>query len=94
MQPHSVTSCALALVAGNALLCFATILTAEQVSGPDGNLCENLVFSQHFADNEAFNSTVFPFIRNPVAAMDYGPLVLNRRFARWQGGHQTRIRRR
>lgn len=43
---------------------------------------ENLVFSQGFADKEAWNSTVFPFIRNPVAAMDYGPLVLNPRFSR------------
>jgi hypothetical protein len=43
---------------------------------------ENLVFSQGFADKEAFNSTVFPFIRNTVAPMDYGPVVLNRRFSR------------
>lgn len=43
---------------------------------------ENLVFSQGFADKEAWNSTVFPFIRNPVAAMDYGPLVLNPRFSK------------
>jgi len=52
-------------------------MTSEAVTAS-----ENLVFSQGFADKEAFNSTVFPFIRNPVAAMDYGPLVLNRRFSR------------
>lgn len=43
---------------------------------------ENLIFSQGFADREAFNSTVFSFVRNPVAAMDYGPVVLNPTFAR------------
>src|SRR5690606_30024319 len=34
------------------------------------------------ADREAFNSTIYPFTRNAVAAMDYGPLILNRRFHR------------
>jgi hypothetical protein len=52
-------------------------MTSEAVTAS-----ENLVFSQGFADKEAFNSTVFPFVRNPVAAMDYGPLVLNKRFSR------------
>jgi hypothetical protein len=52
-------------------------MTSEAVTAS-----ENLVFSQGFADKEAFNSTVFPFIRNPVAAMDYGPMVLNKRFSR------------
>jgi len=52
-------------------------MTSEAVTAS-----ENLVFSQGFADKEAFNSTVFPFVRNPVAAMDYGPVVLNPRFAK------------
>ena len=52
-------------------------LTSEAVTAS-----ENLVFSKNFAEKEAFNSTVFPFVRNPVAAMDYGPLVLNKRFSR------------
>lgn len=51
-------------------------LTSEAITAS-----ENLVFGQSFADKEAFNSTVFPFIRNPVAAMDYGPVVLNSRFS-------------
>lgn len=51
-------------------------MTSEAVTAS-----ENLVFSQGFADKEAFNSTVFSLIRNPVAAMDYGPVVLNKRFA-------------
>jgi hypothetical protein len=54
-------------------------MTSEAVTAS-----ENLVFSQAFADREAFNSTVFPFIRNPVAAMDYGPVVLNRVLSRDQ----------
>jgi hypothetical protein len=54
-------------------------MTSEAVTAS-----ENLVFSQAFADREAFNSTVFPFIRNPVAAMDYGPVVLNRVLSRSQ----------
>ncbi len=52
-------------------------LTSEAVTAS-----ENLIFSQGFADQEAFNSTVFSLVRNPVAAMDYGPLVLNARFHR------------
>ena len=52
-------------------------MTSEAVTAS-----ENLIFSQGFADQEAFNSTVFPFVRNPVAAMDYGPVLLNKRFNR------------
>ena len=52
---------------------------------------ENLIFSQGFADGEARLSTILPFVRNPVAAMDYGPLVLNRSFHREAGkGNQRR----
>ena len=54
---------------------YPNFMTAEAVTAS-----ENLVFSQGFADKEAFNSTVFPFVRNPVAAMDYGPMVLSKRF--------------
>ncbi len=56
---------------------YPNFMTSEAVTAS-----ENLVFSQGFADQEAFNSTVFPFVRNPVAPMDYGPMVLNRRFHR------------
>jgi len=52
---------------------------------------ENLIFSQGFADKEALNSTVFPFVRNAVAAMDYGPVLLNKVFSRDQ--KQGSIRR-
>lgn len=52
-------------------------MTSEAVTAS-----ENLVFSQGFADGEARLSTILPFIRNPVAAMDYGPVFLNKRFSR------------
>lgn len=52
-------------------------MTSEAVTAS-----ENLIFSQSFADQEAFNSTVFPFVRNPVAAMDYGPVFLSKRFSK------------
>ncbi len=60
-------------------------MTSEAVTAS-----ENLIFSQGFANNEAFNSTVFPFVRNPVAAMDYGPVLLNKRFSRDQRRGNTR----
>ena len=48
---------------------------------------ENLVFSQHFCDNEAFNATLHPFIRNAVGCMEFGGVFLNKRFEpqqRWR----------
>lgn len=50
-----------------------------------GMASEMLIFSQDFADREAWNSTVYPFTRNAVAAFDYGPLVLNRSFHKETG---------
>ncbi|HEX2099641.1 MAG TPA: glycoside hydrolase family 97 catalytic domain-containing protein, partial [Candidatus Synoicihabitans sp.] len=65
---------------------YPNFMTSEAVTAS-----ENLVFSQAFADREAFHSTVYPFIRNGVAAMDYGPMVLNPRFHREAGkGNQRR----
>ena len=58
---------------------YPNFMTSEAVTAS-----ENLVFSQGFADKEAFNSTVFPLIRNPIGAMDYGPMVLSKRFHRDQ----------
>ncbi len=54
-------------------------MTSEAVTAS-----ENLVFSQGFIDSEAWRSTVISLVRNPVAAMDYGPMVLNRRLSRNQ----------
>ena len=56
---------------------YPNFMTSEAVTAS-----ENLVFSQGFADNEARLSTLISFIRNPVAAMDYGPVFLNKRFGR------------
>lgn len=56
---------------------FPNYMTSEAVTAS-----ENLVFSQGFADSEARNSTIFPFVRNPIAPMDYGPVLLNKRFSR------------
>jgi hypothetical protein len=43
---------------------------------------ENLVFNQYFADREAYTSTMLPFIRNAVSAMDFGPVFFNKRFSK------------
>ncbi len=45
---------------------------------------ENLVFNQHSLDLHAYNATMLPFTRNPVAAMDFGPVFLNKRLSRTQ----------
>ncbi len=43
---------------------------------------ENLVFNQHSMNLHAYNATILPFTRNPVGAMDFGPLFLNKRLSR------------
>ncbi|MDQ8203470.1 glycoside hydrolase family 97 catalytic domain-containing protein [Pelagicoccus sp. SDUM812003] len=58
---------------------YPNFMTAEAATAS-----ENLVFSQGFLDSEAHRSTIFPFVRNPVAAFDYGPMVLNDRLSRDQ----------
>lgn len=39
---------------------------------------ENLHFSQGSCDNEAFNATIHPFVRNTVGSMDFGGSALNK----------------
>ena len=51
---------------------------------------ENLIFTQHANDNEAFNATLHPFIRNAVGAMDFGPVLLNKRHNQKNNGGTTR----
>ena len=51
---------------------------------------ENLVFSQHFDDMEAFNATLHPFCRNAVGAMEFGGTILQRRLNRGNNGGTTR----
>lgn len=56
---------------------FPNYMTSEAVLAS-----ENLVFSQQFADREAYLSTVYPFIRNTVGPMDYGPVFLSHHFSK------------
>ena len=51
---------------------------------------ENLIFSQHACDNEAFNATLHPFIRNAVGCMEFGGVFLNKRLNRGNDGGTTR----
>jgi len=44
---------------------------------------ENLIFNQHYADTEASCTTILPFTRNVVAAMDFGGVVFNKRFSKY-----------
>ena len=52
---------------------------------------ENLIFNQHFCDNEAFNATLHPFIRNSVGCMEFGGTFLNKRLNRGNDGGTTRV---
>jgi hypothetical protein len=55
---------------------YPNYMTSEAITAS-----ENLVFTQDFADIESINSTIFSFVRNSVAPMDYGPVFLNKRFS-------------
>ena len=52
---------------------------------------ENLIFNQHFNDNEAFNACLHPFIRNTVGCMEFGGTLLNKRYNRNNDGGTIRI---
>lgn len=43
---------------------------------------ENLIFRQSAADTQAYYSTILPFTRNAVGAMDYAPVFLNKNFSK------------
>ena len=51
---------------------------------------ENMVFNQHFCDEEAFNTCLHPFIRNTVGSMEFGGCFLNKRLNRNYDGGTTR----
>lgn len=51
---------------------------------------ENLVFSQHANDTEAYNACLHPFIRNAVGCMEFGPVLLNKRHNRNNDGGSIR----
>lgn len=51
---------------------------------------ENMVFNQHFCDEEAFNACLHPFIRNSVGSMEFGGCFLNKRLNKGNDGGTTR----
>lgn len=51
---------------------------------------ENLIFNQYFNDVEAYNASLHPFIRNSVGAMEFGPVLLNKRHNRNNDGGTIR----
>lgn len=51
---------------------------------------ENLVFTQKANDDEAYNATLHPFIRNTVGSMEFGPVLLNKRHNRTNDGGSIR----
>ena len=51
---------------------------------------ENMVFNQHFCDEEAFNTCLHPFIRNTAGSMEFGGCFLNKRLNRNNDGGTTR----
>ncbi|MBN2164768.1 MAG: glycoside hydrolase family 97 protein [Marinilabiliaceae bacterium] len=51
---------------------------------------ENLIFTQHANDKEAYNACLHPFIRNAVGSMEFGPVLLNKRHNRNNNGGSIR----
>lgn len=51
---------------------------------------ENMIFSQHFCDEEAFNTTLHPFIRNTIGSMEFGGCFLNKRLNKNNDGGTIR----
>lgn len=51
---------------------------------------ENIIFNQHFCDEEAFNACLHPFIRNAIGSMEFGGTFLNKRMNRNNDGGTTR----
>jgi len=51
---------------------------------------ENLIFTQQACDAEAFNASLHPFIRNTVGCMEFGPVLLNKRYNRTNDGGSIR----
>lgn len=52
---------------------------------------ENLIFTQHANDTEAFNASLHPFIRNAVGSMDFGPVLLNKHHDKKNKDGKTRV---
>jgi hypothetical protein len=52
---------------------------------------EMLVFTQGVRDNEAFNATIHPYVRNAVASMEFGGVFLNRFLTKSNQGRNKRL---
>lgn len=52
---------------------------------------ENIFFQQHFCDEEAFNATLHPFIRNTVGCMEFGGCFMNRYMSRGNDKGNRRV---
>jgi hypothetical protein len=52
---------------------------------------EMLIFSQGVRDQEAFNATLHPFIRNSVGAMEFGGVLLNKFLVKSNEGTNKRL---
>lgn len=51
---------------------------------------ENMIFGQNFCDDEAFNATLHPFVRNAVGCMEFGGVFMNKRMNRGNDGGNVR----
>ncbi len=52
---------------------------------------ENIYFSQHFCDEEAFNATLHPFIRNTIGCMEFGGCFMNKFMSRGNDKGNRRV---
>jgi len=52
---------------------------------------EMLIFNQHTRENEAFYATLHPFIRNAVACMEFGGVLLNKYLVKSNTGRNKRL---
>lgn len=52
---------------------------------------ENIYFSQHFCDQEAFNATLHPFIRNTIGCMEFGGCFMNKFMSRGNDKGNRRV---
>jgi hypothetical protein len=52
---------------------------------------EMLIFSQNVRDNEAYNATLHPFIRNAVGSMEFGGVFFNKYLVKSNTGRNKRL---
>lgn len=54
----------------------------NHISSEAALVSENMVFNQYFTDQEAYLSTMYPFIRNAVSGMDFGGVFFNNYYSK------------